>query len=169
MSVKKDRKLFPLICDSNKFSSELQCHFDWFSGVPDSVLKKTQDCLKNFYFSSRENHSVGMAFGASLGGSKPCLLMQNSGLGLSIDALFGLFVLYKRGLVIVLSNRGELDWEEIQHKEWGDLTVQILKSIKIDFLDFNQDGIEVVKRAHDIAYKEDKIVVILVKRGNLDE
>ena len=125
----KQRNVFPLICTSQQFSETLMEHFNWFSGVPDSVLKMTQALLDNFHFSTRENHAVSMAFGALMGGKKPCLLIQNSGLGLAIDALLGLFRLYSQGLVLIVSNRGELDWEEIQHQDWGDITVPLLDSL----------------------------------------
>lgn len=165
----KGRQIFPLICNSRQFSRELNKYFDWYSGVPDSVLKKTQACLEEFYFSSRENHAVAMAFGARIGGKKPCLLIQNSGLGLAIDALLGLFRLYGQGLVLVVSNRGELEWEEVQHQDWGEITLPLLQSLRVPVIDFGDIGLGSLKKASDLAYEQNEIVVLNVHRGNLDE
>jgi sulfopyruvate decarboxylase subunit alpha len=165
----KGREINPLISASDQFAQALTEHFNWYSGVPDSVLKKTQDSLKPFHFSSRENHAVGMAFGARMMGRKPCLLIQNSGLGLAIDALLGLFRLYKQGVVLIVSNRGELEWEEIQHQDWGEITIPLLASLNIPVIDFGEQGLQAIQVVSDLAYRENKIVVLLVHRGNLDE
>jgi sulfopyruvate decarboxylase subunit alpha len=169
MKNKKDKFFFPLVSSSEEFAKELMNYFDWFSGVPDSVLKVTQSHLNNFYFSTRENHAVGMAFGSLIGGKKPCLLIQNSGLGLSIDSILGLFSLHKKGLVLIVSNRGELDWEEVQHKDWAEVTTPILNAMNFKIINFQNEGLKSISLAHDYAYKGDQIVVIIVKRGNLDE
>jgi sulfopyruvate decarboxylase TPP-binding subunit len=165
----RGRPIHDLVMDSRRFAAGLQKYCDWFTGVPDSSLKNTQSLLKEFQFSSRENHAVAMAFGARMGGKKPCVLIQNSGLGLAIDSILGLFRLYKQGLLLVVSNRGELEWEEIQHKDWGDLTINIIDTLDFPIVDFESEGMQGVKRASDLAFTEDKIVVLLVHRGNLDE
>ena len=125
--------------------------------------------ISPFYFSTRENHAIGMAFGARLNRKKPCVLIQNSGIGLALDSLYGLFSQYKQGLVLVISNRGELDWEEIQHKEWGETTLNILEASNVKVIDFEEHGIASIKKAHDLAYINNQIVAIILHRGNLDE
>jgi len=164
-----NRKMHPLVCSSEDFAKELMKYCDWFTGVPDSVLKNCLKLLEPYYFSSRENHAVSMSFGALMGAKKPCVLMQNSGLGLTIDVLLGLFRLYERGLFLVVSNRGELDWEEIQHHEWGTLTIPLLKTLDISIVDFEEKGLNGVQQAFHMAYLNNTIVVLLVHRGNLDE
>ena len=122
----KGRKLNAFVCNSELFATELEKYCDFFTGVPDSVFNLTQQYLTDYKFSSRENHAVGLAFGSVLGNKKPCVLIQNSGLGLAIDSLLGLFKLYNQGVLIIVSNRGELDWEEIQHQDWGDVTLKLI-------------------------------------------
>jgi sulfopyruvate decarboxylase TPP-binding subunit len=165
----KGRKINKLVCSSKIFAAELEKYYDQFTGVPDSVLKNTVDYLSGYEFSSRENHAIGVAFGGALVGKKPCVLIQNSGLGLAIDSLLGLFSLYKQGVVLIVSNRGEHDWEEIQHQDWGECTIPILTSLNIPVIDFELQGIESVSEAYNLAYRKNKIVVLLVHRGNLDE
>ena len=166
---KKGREINDFVVDSKRFSKELDKYFNWYSGVPDSVLKNTQSHLSNFHFSTRENHSISMAFGALIGGKKPCILIQNSGLGLSIDAILGLFKLYKKGLVLIISNRGELDWEEVQHEDWGSTTVKLLNTFDFKIIDFQKEKLNSIQKAYEAAYDDNEIVAILVHRGNLDE
>ena len=163
-----DKIKFPQIVDSVEFSNELMNHANWFSGVPDSVFKKTISRLNPFYLASRENHAIGMAFGAALAGKRPAVLIQNSGLGLMIDALFGLQQLYEVGVLLIVSNRGELDWEETQHQRWGDVTKDLLKSIDVPVFDFS-DGFSSLEKAAELGFKKQKISVLLIHRGNIDE
>ena len=112
-----NRPLHDLKATHKEFADLLQKECNWFSGVADSVFKKVFPLLDNFHFSPRENHAIGMSFGAKIAGAKPAVLIQNSGLGLSLDAILGTFTLYNQGFILVVSNRGTLDWEEIQHQD----------------------------------------------------
>ncbi len=165
----RGRKIAPQIADSRSFAAELQRHCDWFSAVPDSVIRSVLPQLVDCQFAPRENHAVGMAFGAKIVGRKPCLLMQNSGLGLALDALLGLFGLYRQGLLLVVSNRGELDWEELQHQDWGKLTLPLLQQTGWPLIDYQQEGLAGVARAAALAFNRQQITVLLLHRGNLDE
>ena len=163
------KKKFPQKMDSNEFVSKLIRHANWFSGVPDSVFKKIIPKLEPFYLASRENHSIAMGFGASLVGMKPAILIQNSGLGLSLDALFGLHQLYGVGILLIISNRGELDWEEIQHKLWGERSIDLLKLCDIATFDLNDLGDCAIEEAAKVAFDEHKISAVIIHRGNVDE
>ncbi len=163
------KKKFPLIMTSHQFISELMIHADWFSGVPDSVFKKILPKSDPFYPASRENHAIAMGFGASLSKKKPAILIQNSGLGLSLDALFGLNQLYEVGVLLIISNRGELEWEEIQHKSWGKRTMDLLNLCNITTFDLNELGSCAVEKAAKSAFNDQKISAIIVHRGNIDE
>ncbi len=163
------RRLFEQICTSSEFAVELMNYCDWFSAVPDSVIKKVIPVLTSYHFTPRENHAVGMAFGARIAGKYPCVLMQNSGIGLSLDAIFGLFMLYRQGLLLVVSNRGELEWEEIQHQDWGAITIPLLEAAGLTIIDFNREGLSAIEKACTLIEKENRVVVVLLHRGNLDE
>jgi sulfopyruvate decarboxylase TPP-binding subunit len=165
----KGREIFPQVADSDSFAAELQKHCDWFSAVPDSCIKAVLPKLPEWQFAPRENHAVALAFGARIAGKKPCLLLQNSGLGLALDALLGLFGLYRQGLLLVVSNRGELAWEEIQHQDWGDLTLPLLQQTDWPLIDYQQEGLPGLARAAELAFEQQKIAVLVLHRGNLDE
>jgi sulfopyruvate decarboxylase TPP-binding subunit len=165
----KGRELADFVCKSAVLASALSARCDWFAAVPDSVIKRTIPLLSPLLLAPRENHAIGAAFGAALGGRRPCVLMQNSGLGLCLDALLGLFRLYGQGLVLVVSNRGELAWEEIQHRDWAGLTGPLLCAAGIAAFDFQELGLGAVTAAADTAFIADQPAAILVHRGNLDE
>ena len=104
-----------------------------------------------------------------MGGKSPCVFIQNSGIGLSIDSILGLFELYKKGIVVFVSNRGELDWEEVQHHTWGEITIPILEAAKFTVLDFEKDELKSVGEAYRRAKENNEIIFVVVHRGNLDE
>jgi phosphonopyruvate decarboxylase len=165
----KGRPIHDLKADAREFARALARHADWFSGVPDSVFKRVIPALPNWQFASRENHAVGMAFGAWLGGRRPAVLMQNSGLGLSLDALMGTFGLHRQGLLLVVSNRGTLGWEEIQHQDWGACTRALLAAVNIPVHAVDELGLVAVDAAARQAEVEGRVVAVLLERGNLDE
>lgn len=55
---------------------------------------------------TREEEGVGVCAGAQLAGRTPVLLMQNTGLGNSLNALATLPVLYRMPLVMLMEHRG---------------------------------------------------------------
>lgn len=65
---------------------------------------------------TREDEGIGICAGAYLGGMKPAIIMQNSGLGNSINALKSLMELYEIPLLVIMDHNGsegqELPMEE---------------------------------------------------------
>lgn len=55
---------------------------------------------------TREENGVGISAGAALGGRRPAMIIQNSGIGNMINALLSLTTLYQLPLAIFLSHRG---------------------------------------------------------------
>ncbi|MFB3901887.1 MAG: hypothetical protein ACE15E_00400 [Acidobacteriota bacterium] len=165
----KGRRLRPFIGSARELAAGLGRYCDWYSGVPDSMFRRVLPSLVPYYRAARENHALGMAFGARLGGSRPCVLMQNSGLGLSLDVALGLFGLYRLGALVVVAQRGELEWEEPQHKDWGEKTVPVLRAMDIPVYDFEQGRLDALALAAGTAFEDDRIAVLLIHRGNIDE
>jgi|GEM_PF-171301 len=73
------------------------------SGIIDIISKK-----ENLIHlpATREEEGVGICAGAYLGGARPALLMQNSGLGNSINALLSLINPCEIDLLLLMSNTG---------------------------------------------------------------
>jgi sulfopyruvate decarboxylase subunit alpha len=165
----KGRSIFDRKATGAEFASALEACCDWVGGVPDSVFRQVIPRLSDWNFAPRENHAVSLAFGACLAALRPTVLMQNSGIGLSADALLGTFRLYRQGLLLVVSNRGILPWEEMQHEDWGRVTPPVLDALDIEHVSFDHEGLPGLRRAAELAHSNRRIVALLVDRGNIDE
>jgi len=80
---------------------------------------------------TREEEGVGICAGARLGGKRPALLMQNSGLGNSVNALASLNGLYKIPLLMIISHRGGEGETIVGQVPMGRLTPKILDAMDI--------------------------------------
>ena len=112
---------------------------DFFTGVPDSVLKKfikTLD-IKNHITTNNEGTAVSLAAGYYLSTKKiPCVYMQNSGLGNAINPLTSIThkKVYSIPLILVIGWRGSPDLkDEPQHKIKGKITKNLLQLLGIKF------------------------------------
>jgi sulfopyruvate decarboxylase subunit alpha len=80
---------------------------------------------------TREEEGVGICAGAWLGGCRPVLVMQNSGLGNSINALASLNLLYGIPLLMIISHRGSPGEPIAGQMPMGRLTPALLKTMDI--------------------------------------
>ena len=120
-----------------QFCSALKDYgFNFSSGVPCSILKDiirhlSVDPDVTYVPATREDEALGIATGAYLAGRKPVVLMQNSGLGNSINALASLVILYKIPLLLLISWRGYERKDSPEHLIMGESTVKLLEDIGI--------------------------------------
>ena len=89
--------------------------------VPDNPLSHVLRTLGERYadvrttVATREEEAFGIAAGLYLGGAKPTVMLQSSGLGNSLNALTSLLVPYRIPALIVISMRGDAgEWNEAQ-------------------------------------------------------
>ncbi len=80
---------------------------------------------------TREEEGVGICAGAWMGGRRPALLMQNSGLGNCINALASLDMLYGIALLMIISHRGGVGEPIVAQVPMGRLTVPLLDAMGI--------------------------------------
>ena len=107
---------------------------DFFSGVPDSILKSTSSFLEknklNHHVTANEGSAVSMAIGYHLATKKlACVYMQNSGLGNALNPLISIShpKVYSIPLMLMIGWRGSPGIpDEPQHKVKGDITTKIL-------------------------------------------
>jgi phosphonopyruvate decarboxylase len=109
---------------------------DFFCGVPCSLLKGLvslleQDAGARYVSATREDSALGMAAGAFFGGKHPMVLMQNSGLGVSVNALASLHTLYEIPVLLVISWRGEDRSDAPEHWMMGEIMHPVLDQMKI--------------------------------------
>lgn len=81
---------------------------------------------------TREEEGIGVCAGAYMGGMRPALLMQNSGLGNCINALASLDMLYDIPLLLVLSHRGTEGEKIAAQVPMGRATVPLLDVLGIE-------------------------------------
>lgn len=108
--------------------------FDFFTGVPDSTLAGVIAVLieRQVYTPAvREDEAVGMAAGAYMGGRVPAVLMQNSGLGTSLNALISLNLIYLQPCLLLISWRGHDGKDAPEHLVMGQVMAQQLDLVRI--------------------------------------
>src|SRR5262249_3026757 len=110
--------------------------FDFFCGVPCSLLKGLvalleQDREAGYVSATREDSALGMAAGAFFGGKRPLVLMQNSGLGVSVNALASLHTLYEIPVLMLISWRGEDRSDAPEHWMMGEIMKPMLDLMQI--------------------------------------
>ena len=108
--------------------------FDFFTGVPDSTFKhllRELESRPEFDYSPAvsENVAVGLAVGAHLGGRRPVVLMQNSGLALALNPLASLAALYRVPLLLVVGWRGHDGKDSPEHTLLGAATLPLLEAL----------------------------------------
>ncbi len=82
---------------------------------------------------TREEEGVGICAGAYLGGLRPALVMQNSAIGTTINALLSLTKLYGFGLLLLISYRGTSREKSIAHVPMGRASEKILNAAGINY------------------------------------
>jgi len=93
---------------------------------------------------TREEEGVGICAGAYLGGANPAIVMQNSGLGNSINALASLSLLYRMPLLMVLSHRGDLGEQISAQVPMGQLTPGLLDNLGIPWYSPTPSDVDMV-------------------------
>lgn len=130
--------------DPRKFVECLQSNnVDFFTGVPDSLLKEFCACLEQVpqagrhIISANEGGAVALALGYHLATGKiPLVYLQNSGLGNIINPLLSLAdaEVYSVPLLLVIGWRGETGvHDEPQHKKQGRVMLSMLDAMEIPY------------------------------------
>jgi len=112
---------------------------------------------------TREEEGVGLCAGAWMGGRKPALIMQNSGLGNSVNALASLDFLYEIPLLMIISHRG-CEGETIAGQvPMGKLTPKLLDAVEVPYFSPKTAGAEeTVFQAWCLAASRKRPVAVLL-------
>jgi phosphonopyruvate decarboxylase len=116
---------------------------DFFTGVPDSLLKELCACIaqtsqpSQHIIGANEGGCIGLAIGYHLAtGNIPLVYLQNSGLGNVINPLLSLADedIYSIPMLIVVGWRGEPGVpDEPQHKKQGRVMLSMLDAMEIPY------------------------------------
>jgi len=130
------------------FADALDGHgFDFFAGVPCSLIEDLIATLEThprlpYVATPREDVAVGMAAGAWFGGQRPAVLMQNSGLGTSLNALASLALMYGLPALLVVTWRGHGGKDAPEHVLMGEISPRLLELLGIPHRVLTADSLE---------------------------
>lgn len=114
---------------------------------------------------TREEEGIGICAGAYLGGKRTAILMQNSGLGNSINALKSLMELYEFPLVMVMSHRGTEGESIVGQVPMGESTPRILEAMDFKFFkpDTPEAAYDAIRFSWELSEDEGKPVSVLLE------
>lgn len=131
---------------------------DFIVSVPCGNLKKLLELVENdkeitHIPVNREEEGFGMCVGAYLGGMKPAILMQNSGLGNSVNVLTSLIQLYNIPILMIISHRGTRGEEIYGQIPMSKVTTKIFDVLNIMYekVDNPEETTKIIKEAWDLA------------------
>tara|TARA_B100000519_G_C14243378_1_gene438470 strand:- start:764 stop:1894 length:1131 start_codon:yes stop_codon:yes gene_type:complete len=165
------------------FYNELSSHgIEFFTGVPDSLLKEFCLCVDDFIpnekhiITANEGNAIALATGYYLAQkSLPLVYMQNSGLGNAINPLLSLCdpQVYAIPLVVIIGWRGEPGVkDEPQHIKQGKVQLELLETMNIPYEIISSDDNQIqskISRIVKIANHEKRPAVLLIKKGTFEK
>tara|TARA_B110000196_G_C20731875_1_gene469004 strand:+ start:111 stop:608 length:498 start_codon:yes stop_codon:yes gene_type:complete len=112
---------------------------DFFLSVPCKLLANMITILEadeEVYYSAipREEEGMGICAGAYLGNKLPCILMQNTGIGNSVNSIVSLLQLYQMPVVFLISYRGTPGEPVGAQGGMASVTEEILNTLRIPML-----------------------------------
>lgn len=171
--------------DVKEFYNELvNNEIDFFTGVPDSLLKSFCAYIKDNVsndkniISANEGNAIGLATGYYLATRKIGLVyMQNSGIGNAVNPLASLTdkLVYSIPMLLVIGWRGEPNKkDEPQHKKQGLITIETLEllGIKYDILDEATSNYEIkskIIKAYSYMKENSEPYALVVKKDTFNE
>jgi len=166
-----------MILVENLISSLKKNKIDFFTGVPDSILKHLSNSLeelpkKKHVIATNEGSATAIGIGHYLSTKKiPCIYMQNSGLSNAINPLISIAGknVYSIPLFLLIGWRGSPNKpDEPQHVAKGRITRNLLKLLKVEFCVIRKEN-DLVKLNKLIkkAYRKKNTVACLIEKDTL--
>jgi len=166
------------------FKNLLKHDVEFFSGVPDSLLKNICSYIsdhtspKNHIIAANEGNALALGIGYHLAtGKLPFIYMQNSGLGNVVNPLLSLADpdVYSIPMLLLIGWRGEpCVNDEPQHKKQGRITLKMLETMEVPYKVLSVDtsdeqALEIIEQASREASKNNMPYAIVVKKGSFSE
>jgi sulfopyruvate decarboxylase subunit alpha len=147
----------------------LAAGFDFFTGVPCSLVGPLIAELERrglYRGETREDAALGVAAGAFLGGRLPVVVMQNSGLGVSLNALGSLHILYRMPCLLLVTWRGFEGKDAPEHLVMGAVLPRLLDLFEIPHrAPQNATALADVEWAAAMARETARPVAVIVRPG----
>ena len=100
------------------------------------IIEKTPQMLH--VPSNKEDEGMGLCAGAWMGGMRPCIIMQNTALGVTVNTLATLIQFYQMPLPMIISYRGELGERVACQVEMAVHTTALLDQLHIQTYHFHK-------------------------------
>ncbi len=146
--------------------------FDFFTGVPCSLIEELIGALEShprlpYVAAVREDVAVGVAAGAWFGGRRPVVLMQNSGLGTSLNALASLSLMYGLPALLLVTWRGYRGKDAPEHILMGEITPKLLELLGIPYrvLSVTSADDDVAWAASEMEARSSPVALLLHSEG----
>jgi len=153
-------------------------NIDFFTGVPDSLLKYFSYSLSdhidqnNHIIAANEGNAIAIAAGYHIATNKiPVVYMQNSGLGNAINPLLSLCdpEVYSIPMLLMIGWRGQSGHIDAnQHKKMGRIQEDILKTLELPFetITGDQNDFDKIKRMINLSKSKNEPAIILVQKDS---
>jgi len=151
--------------------------FDLYAGVPCSYLKPfinyviDADDLQ-YVGASNEGDAVAIAAGAELGGRRSVVMLQNSGLGNTVNPLTSLTYTFRIPVLVIVTLRGEPGGapDEPQHELMGQITTGMLEQMGVPWSWFPEDANDigpVLDKADAHMASERRPYALVMRKGSV--
>jgi sulfopyruvate decarboxylase subunit alpha len=104
------------------------------------VIDKIEDCNSIYHIpSNKEDEGIGLCAGAFMGGKRSAIIMQNTAIGVTINALVTLTQFYRLPLPMLISYRGEVGEPVACQVEMAVHTKALLSQLNIPTYHFHHE------------------------------
>lgn len=141
---------------------------DFIVSVPCANLKKLLKLIEEddeiiHIPVTREEEGFGICAGAYMGGMKPAILMQNSGLGNSVNVLASLMKLYNFPILMIISHRGTFGEAVYGQIPMSKATTKVLDSLDIRYHNVinPNESEEIVEKAWKLSEISEEPIALL--------
>ena len=158
-----------MVTGADFLRSLLDAGFDFFTGVPCSLVKSLIATLEErggYIPETREDAAVGLAAGAYMAGRQPVVIMQNSGLGVCLNALASLSLIYHFPALLLITWRGYQGKDAPEHIVMGDISPKLLDTLQIPYRVLSAEAArDSLRWAADTLKQTGKPVALLLPPG----
>ena len=141
---------------------------DFYVSVPCKLLSELIQIIEkdpNVFHTAvtREEEGLGILSGAFLGGRKPAIVMQNSGLGNSINAICSLVNYYEIPITFIMSHRGSEGEPVEAQRPMGSRAASFLEQLEINTMEIDDvNQLKGVQESLDNAFQKGQSSALLL-------
>ena len=161
--------MLSMITGTEFLDSLLDSGFDFFTGVPCSLVKSLIASLEErggYIPETREDAAIGLAAGAYLVGKQPVVIMQNSGLGVCLNALASLSLIYHLPCLLLITWRGYQGKDAPEHIIMGEISPTLLSTLQLPYRVLSATTVpEALHWAADTLRQRNRPVALLLPSG----